>query len=101
VAAPLVIQDSSEDTGRVESGEAKPIYRPVLGDQSGGVKVTYDPVIFYWEVAHVGSRKCRRCRLAYILPYHTATGKDHLSGSRPLLHLIALSRRRSHVTQIL
>jgi hypothetical protein len=55
VATPLVIQDRSEDTRRVESWQAKPVYSPVLGDQSGGMKVTYDPMIFYWEVAHVRS----------------------------------------------
>jgi hypothetical protein len=56
VATPLVIQDRSEDTGRVESGQAKPIYSPVRADQSSSVKITYDPVIFNREVAHVHSR---------------------------------------------
>jgi hypothetical protein len=57
VAASLVIQDRSEDTGRVESGQAKPVNGPVRADQSGSVKVTYNPVIFYWEVSHVSPRR--------------------------------------------
>src|SRR5215212_1303779 len=77
VAASLVIQDRSEDTGRVESGQAKPIYSRVRADQSCGVKVTYEPVIFYWEVAHVRSRRCRVYRSAYILPHLTMIGKGH------------------------
>jgi hypothetical protein len=58
VTAPLVIQDRSEDTRRVESGQAKPVYSPVDANQSSGLKVTYDPMIFYREIAHVHSRGC-------------------------------------------
>ena len=56
MTAPLVIQDRSEDTGRVEGGQAKPIYSPVRANQSSSVEVTYDPMIFYWKIAHVHSR---------------------------------------------
>src|SRR5215213_10769408 len=58
VAAPLVIQYRSENTWRVECGQAKPVYSPVRADQSGGVEVAYDPVLFDWEVAYVGSPGC-------------------------------------------
>src|ERR671920_1510621 len=48
-----VVEDGTEDGRGVESGEAKPIYRPVGADQGGGVQVSYDSVVLYRKVPHV------------------------------------------------
>jgi hypothetical protein len=52
VAAPLIVQDRGEDARGVEPWEAEPVYCPVRANQSGGVQVAYDPVVFYREIPH-------------------------------------------------
>ena len=82
MAALLVIEDRSEDTRRVESGQAQPVYSPVRADQSGGVQVTYDPVIFYGEIAHASSPPVPTL-LPTLCPYGPRTAKTPMGTGKP------------------
>src|SRR5262249_50036533 len=78
-AAP-VVEDGSEDAGRVEVGQAEPVDRAVEPDEGRGVEVADDRVVLDGQIAHVRAASGR---------YSSTTGKSFRSRA------IAASRNRS------
>ena len=59
VTALLVVQDGTEDARGIERRDAQPVYRAVGADERCRVKVSYYPVVLYWEITQSSSSSHR------------------------------------------
>src|SRR5512138_3450361 len=55
IAAFIRIKEAREDTGRIDPGKTKPVYRAVLTDMGGCNEISHHPVVFQsfiWLAPH-------------------------------------------------
>jgi hypothetical protein len=56
----VLVENSSEDTRRIEVGAAKPVDGSVFSDECGGAQITDKPVVFNRLVGHYAIRRLTR-----------------------------------------